>query len=62
MRLSRSKHRESFGGISALDQVSFAIQDGELVGLIGPNGSGKTTLINILSGHLAPDAGRVSAR
>lgn len=49
----------SFGGLRAVDGVTFAIDHGELIGLIGPNGSGKTTLINILSGHLAPDAGRV---
>jgi ABC-type branched-subunit amino acid transport system ATPase component len=48
-----------FGGLQAVDRVSFEIREGELVGLIGPNGSGKTTLINILSGHLAPDAGSV---
>ena len=49
-----------FGGLKAVDRASFEVQKGELVGLIGPNGSGKTTLLNILSGHLAPDAGRVS--
>jgi ABC-type branched-subunit amino acid transport system ATPase component len=48
-----------FGGLQAVDRVSFDIREGELVGLIGPNGSGKTTLINMLSGHLAPDAGTV---
>jgi branched-chain amino acid transport system ATP-binding protein len=52
-----SKH---FGGLQALDRVNFAIEAGDLVGLIGPNGSGKTTLINILSGYLAPDSGRVT--
>jgi branched-chain amino acid transport system ATP-binding protein len=49
-----------FGGLKAVDRASFDVNEGELVGLIGPNGSGKTTLLNILSGHLAPDAGRVT--
>ena len=48
-----------FGGIMAVDTVSFDIAAGELVGLIGPNGSGKTTLLNMLSGHLKPNAGEV---
>lgn len=50
---------KSFGGLRAVDGVSFAIDDGELVGLIGPNGSGKTTLLNIVSGHHPPDMGSV---
>jgi len=58
-RLLIEKICTSFGGIRALNNVSFSIADGELVGLIGPNGSGKTTLINVLSGHLVPDSGRV---
>jgi len=49
----------AFGGVRALDAVTFAIASGELVGLVGPNGSGKTTLVNILSGYLRPDAGEV---
>jgi len=49
----------AFGGVRALESVTFGIERGELVGLIGPNGSGKTTLVNILSGHLRPDGGRV---
>jgi branched-chain amino acid transport system ATP-binding protein len=49
----------SFGGVRALDGVTFEIERGELVGLIGPNGSGKTTLVNILSGYLDPDDGEV---
>jgi len=48
-----------FGGIMAVDTVSFDIAAGELVGLIVPNGSGKTTLLNMLSGHLKPNAGEV---
>jgi branched-chain amino acid transport system ATP-binding protein len=50
---------KSFGGIKALDNASFSLDAGELVGLIGPNGSGKTTLINILSGHLPCESGIV---
>ncbi len=46
-----------FGGLTALDQVSFQIQTGELVGLIGPNGSGKTTFLNVLSGFYRPEQG-----
>jgi branched-chain amino acid transport system ATP-binding protein len=57
--LSIEKIELSFGGVQALDGVSFAVAKGQLVGLIGPNGSGKTTLVNILSGHLRPDSGQV---
>ena len=48
-----------FGGLAALDRVSFTVAKGEVVGLIGPNGSGKTTLLNVVSGRLAPLAGEV---
>ncbi len=48
-----------FGGIVAVDHVSFRVEHGELIGLIGPNGSGKTTLVNMLSGALIPDAGAI---
>ena len=48
-----------FGGLAALDGVSFTVAKGEVVGLIGPNGSGKTTLLNVVSGRLAPLAGDV---
>ncbi len=48
-----------FGGLTAVDHVSFDIEGGELVGLIGPNGSGKTTLLNILSGLSESDGGEI---
>ena len=46
-----------FGGITAVNDVSFQLHDGEILGLIGPNGAGKTTIFDILSGLLAPDGG-----
>jgi branched-chain amino acid transport system ATP-binding protein len=50
---------KSFGGFTALDQVSLAINAGERVGLIGPNGSGKSTFVNCLSGTLRNEVGTV---
>lgn len=49
-----------FGGLTATNNVSFDIQQGELSSIIGPNGAGKTTLFNLLTGHLRPDEGRVT--
>ncbi|HEX3885489.1 MAG TPA: ABC transporter ATP-binding protein [Stellaceae bacterium] len=48
-----------FGGFTAVNAVSFAVRQGEIVGLIGPNGSGKTTTFNLISGTLTPNAGSV---
>ena len=51
-----------FGGIVAVHDLDFAVEEGELVGLIGPNGCGKTTTINMLTGHLTPVGGRILLR
>ena len=59
-RLRIENVSRSFGGVRALDDVSFVVEPGTIHGLIGPNGAGKTTLINILSGLLPPNAGRMS--
>ena len=48
-----------FGGVQAVDAVSFSLLPGQVIGVIGPNGSGKTTLFNLLSGALRPDAGEI---
>ncbi|MGI9953459.1 ABC transporter ATP-binding protein [Moorellaceae bacterium AZ2] len=48
-----------FGGVKALEKVSFKVHRNEVVGLIGPNGSGKTTLLDVISGHTPATSGRV---
>lgn len=48
-----------FGGLTAVNNVSFEVHKGELLGIIGPNGSGKTTLFNLISGVFPPDKGKV---
>jgi branched-chain amino acid transport system ATP-binding protein len=50
---------KTFGGISAVSGVSFAVTAGEMLALIGPNGAGKSTCFNMLGGQLRPDAGRI---
>jgi len=50
---------KSFGGVLAVDGVSFELPSGQLLGIIGPNGSGKTTLVNLITGFIKPDRGRV---
>ncbi|MCE2659945.1 MAG: ABC transporter ATP-binding protein [Rubrivivax sp.] len=52
-----SKH---FGGLKAVDQVSFTVREHEVMGIIGPNGSGKTTMMNLISGALQPTSGDIS--
>lgn len=57
--LEGEKVRKYFGGLAALYNVDFEINQGEVVGLIGPNGAGKTTLLNLISGSLRTTAGEI---
>ena len=54
-----SNIRKSFGGIHAVDGVSFEVNEGEILGIIGPNGCGKSTLFNCILGQLTPNEGEV---
>ena len=51
---------KSWGGIRAVDDISFAVQPGEMLALIGPNGAGKSTTFNMIGGQLQPGAGRIT--
>ncbi len=57
--LKVSNLTKSFGGVMAAFDISFEVGKGELLGVIGPNGSGKTTLVNLITGFVKPDSGRV---
>ncbi len=50
---------KSFGALKVTDEVSFALEPGEALGVIGPNGAGKSTLFNLITGNIRPDQGRV---
>ena len=58
--LAVDKARMQFGGLVAVNDVSFALRAGEIVGLIGPNGAGKSTTFNLLTGVLRPTAGAIA--
>ncbi len=53
---------KSFGGLVAISDLDIAVNEGEIIGLIGPNGSGKTTLFNLISGVLKPERGEIKFR
>ncbi len=58
--LDITKLRKQFGGLTAVNDVSFSVSEGEIVALLGPNGSGKTTVLNMISGALSPTAGTIA--
>jgi len=60
--LKVSSVNKSFGGVLAVASVSFELKEGELLGIIGPNGSGKTTLVNLVTGFVKPNSGRIEYR
>ncbi|RLB85664.1 MAG: ABC transporter ATP-binding protein, partial [Deltaproteobacteria bacterium] len=58
--LKVEKLAKSFGGVKAVDKVSFTLERGSLLAMIGPNGAGKSTCFNLINGQLRPDSGRVN--
>ncbi|TWI72456.1 amino acid/amide ABC transporter ATP-binding protein 1 (HAAT family) [Desulfobotulus alkaliphilus] len=57
--LSLEKVVKTFGGLTAVNRVSFSVDAGDVVGLIGPNGAGKTTVFNLITGNYTPDSGEI---
>ena len=57
LRIERATKR--FGALAAVNEVSFEVRPGEVLGLIGPNGAGKTTLLNLITGTAKPNAGQI---
>lgn len=60
--LELSNVSRHFGGLVAVDGVSYGVKKGEILGIIGPNGAGKTTLFNVITGELKPTGGRIYLR
>jgi len=60
--LEVSELSKRFGGLHAVEALSFSVGEGEILGLIGPNGAGKSTVFNLINGVFAPSAGRVAFR
>src|SRR5512136_3119185 len=60
--LNVEKLCKSFGGLKAINTLDFYVDEGEIVGIIGPNGSGKTTFLNLLTGFLKPNTGKITFR
>ncbi len=60
--LSVNNLSKRFGGVKAVDDISFDLEEGGVLGIIGPNGSGKTTLVNLITGFVRPDGGKVFFR
>ena len=58
--LKLNRVSKDFGGVRAVDTVSFEVHTGDFLGIIGPNGAGKTTLLNLITGFLKPSEGRIS--
>ena len=59
MILTVNELKKSFGGIAAVDRITFGLDEGEVSAIIGPNGAGKTTLFNLITGKIKPDSGKV---
>jgi branched-chain amino acid transport system ATP-binding protein len=57
--LELNRVTKSFGKLVALEKVNLSVQEGEVLGIVGPNGSGKTTMINVISGYFRPSSGEI---
>lgn len=60
--LTTKKVTKRFGGLTAVNEISMEVEEGQIYGLIGPNGAGKTTFLNSISGHFSPTSGKVYFR